>query len=116
LNERERLAALLRDTLPEIREESLAAYARALLYTVSQEGKQKGAATAHGPESLVEPLSEQERRVLRLIAAGLSNPEIAEELVISVNTVKTHVKNIYGKLSVNGREEARQAARHLKLI
>jgi LuxR family maltose regulon positive regulatory protein len=64
---------------------------------------------------LIEPLSEQEQRVLRLLAAGLSNPEIAGELVISVNTVKTHVKNIYAKLNVNNREDARQAARQLKL-
>jgi LuxR family maltose regulon positive regulatory protein len=65
---------------------------------------------------LVEPLSVQERRVLRLLAADLSNPEIADELVVSLNTVKTHVKNIYSKLDVHNREEARDLARQLKLI
>ncbi|MGE5542631.1 MAG: helix-turn-helix transcriptional regulator [Bacillota bacterium] len=52
---------------------------------------------------LVEPLSEREVEVLRLIAAGLSNGEIAGRLEMSVNTVKTHVKNIYGKLQANRR-------------
>ena len=65
---------------------------------------------------LIEPLSEQEQRVLRLLAAGLSNPEIAGELFISINTVKTHVKNIYAKLGVNSRAQARAAARRLKLL
>lgn len=60
-----------------------------------------------------EALSRQEERVLRLLAGGLSNPEIAEELVISVNTVKTHLKNVYRKLNINSRREAREAVRHL---
>lgn len=115
LNEGEKLAALFQDSIPEIRDEALTAYARALLYTISQEQTQIEAATHQASESLIEPLTEQEDRVLRLIAAGLSNPEIAEALVISVNTVKTHVKNIYGKLNVNNRDEASEAARHLKL-
>jgi LuxR family maltose regulon positive regulatory protein len=64
----------------------------------------------------IEPLSEQEQRVLRLLGEGLTNPEIAEELVISLNTVKTHIKSIYRKLNLSGRREARQAARHLNLV
>lgn len=63
-----------------------------------------------------EPLSVQERRVLRLLAAGRSNPEIAQELVVSVNTVKTQTQSIYRKLNVNSRKEAREAARQLKLL
>jgi LuxR family maltose regulon positive regulatory protein len=116
LDEGERLAKLLQDTLPGIGEESLAAYGRALLYAMAQEQSQKQTVLSPGTELLIEPLTEQEQRVLRLIAAGLTNPEIAEELVISINTVKTHVKNIYAKLNVNSREEARQATRHLRLI
>lgn len=65
---------------------------------------------------LIEPLSSQERRVLRLLAADLSYPEIANELVVSLNTIKTHVKNIYGKLDVHSREEAAQLARQLHLV
>lgn len=69
-----------------------------------------------GSNVLVEPLSSQEQRVLRLLAAGLSNPEIAEELIVSVNTVKTHLQRIYQKLNVTSRRAARAAARHLDLL
>ncbi|HEU5099508.1 MAG TPA: LuxR C-terminal-related transcriptional regulator [Roseiflexaceae bacterium] len=66
--------------------------------------------------ALVEPLSAQEQRVLRLLAAGLTNAEIAQKLVVSVNTVKTHLQRIYRKLNVISRREARDAARHLNLL
>ncbi len=66
--------------------------------------------------SLVEPLSEREREVLRHIAAGRSNQEIAEALVVSLNTVKSHVKNIYGKLDVSSRTQAIARARALGLL
>jgi LuxR family maltose regulon positive regulatory protein len=66
--------------------------------------------------TMVEPLSPQEQRVLRLLAAGLSNPEIAQELIVSVNTVKTHLQRIYQKLNVTSRRAARDAAQHLKLL
>ena len=47
----------------------------------------------------MEALSQQELRVLRLLVAGLSNADIARELVVSTNTIKTHVKSIYRKLN-----------------
>jgi LuxR family maltose regulon positive regulatory protein len=65
---------------------------------------------------LIEPLTPREREVLRLIAAGRSNPEIAAELVIAVTTVKTHVKNIYGKLQVTNRIQAAARAQDLRLL
>jgi LuxR family maltose regulon positive regulatory protein len=64
----------------------------------------------------VEPLSQRERKVLRLLAAGLSNPEIADELVVSLNTVKTQVSSIYRKLNVTNRKEAIAAARSENLL
>jgi LuxR family maltose regulon positive regulatory protein len=87
-----------------------------LLYAFAREQTRQTAFVKARAAPLVEPLSEREERVLRLLAAGLTNPDIASELVISVNTVKTHVKNIYGKLGVNSREQARQAARHLRSL
>jgi LuxR family maltose regulon positive regulatory protein len=63
-----------------------------------------------------ELLSSQEERVLRLLAAGYTNPEIAQELYISVNTVKTHVKSVYRKLNIDNRRAARRAVRRLQLM
>jgi LuxR family maltose regulon positive regulatory protein len=65
---------------------------------------------------LVEPLSERELEVLRLLSAGLSYREIAEELYVTINTVKAHAKNIYSKLGVHGRMQAAQQAQELKLL
>ena len=67
-------------------------------------------------QSLIEPLSERELDVLRLIAAGLSNQDIAERLVISVMTVKKHVNHIFGKLSVESRTQAIVHAQALHLL
>lgn len=57
-------------------------------------------------DELIDPLTEQEEVVLRLIASGLSNEEIAQALSISVNTVKTHVRHILQKLGVSDRTQA----------
>jgi LuxR family maltose regulon positive regulatory protein len=65
---------------------------------------------------LAEPLSIQEQRVLRLLVAGHSNPEIARELVVSVNTVKAQLQSIYRKLNVNNRVEASVMAQQLQLV
>jgi LuxR family transcriptional regulator, maltose regulon positive regulatory protein len=66
--------------------------------------------------SLVEPLSERELEVLRLLATGLSNKKIAETLIISVSTAKKHLQNIYGKLNVHSRTQAVDRARTLDLL
>jgi LuxR family maltose regulon positive regulatory protein len=65
---------------------------------------------------MIEPLSEREIEVLQLIAEGLSNREIAQKLFLSVNTVKVHTYNIYGKLSVHSRTQAVAQARALGIL
>jgi LuxR family maltose regulon positive regulatory protein len=74
------------------------------------------AATPPKIEGLMDPISEREVEVLHLIAAGLSNREIAEKLFISLNTVKTHTKNINSKLDVNSRTKAVARAKELGLL
>jgi LuxR family maltose regulon positive regulatory protein len=69
----------------------------------------------HTP-TLVEPLSERELQVLRLLATDLSAPEIAEELIVAVSTVRSHIKHIYGKLDAHSRYEAVERARTLGLL
>ncbi|MCG8687363.1 MAG: LuxR C-terminal-related transcriptional regulator [Desulfobacterales bacterium] len=79
----------------------------------AQLAKSKPTRTAPG---MIEPLSDRELDVLSLISAGLSNKKSAESLFISVNTLKTHLQNIYGKLGVHNRTEAVFRAKELNLI
>jgi LuxR family maltose regulon positive regulatory protein len=65
---------------------------------------------------LPEPLTERELEVLGLLAAGLSNQEIADELIVALSTVRSHVKNIYGKLGVSNRVQAVVRAQELNLV
>ena len=67
-------------------------------------------------ETLIEPLSERELEVLKHLNSYLSTPEIAGLLVVSANTVRTHIKNIYGKLGVHGRSGAVRRAGELGLL
>jgi LuxR family transcriptional regulator, maltose regulon positive regulatory protein len=69
-----------------------------------------------GPQRLREPLSHAEARVLRYLPTKLSAPEIADELYLSVNTVKTHMRHLYDKLGVHRRHEAVEQARALGLL
>ena len=107
------MAVLLREVSPLLTNRVLSLYSTTLLHAF-------GEGTSLQPPgeilTLVEPLSQQELRVLRLLVAGLPNADVARELVVSLNTVKTHVKNIYRKLDINSREEARQVAKELKLV
>jgi LuxR family maltose regulon positive regulatory protein len=65
---------------------------------------------------MIEPLSPRELGVLRLIAEGQSNQDIARTLIISTGTVKVHTRNIYGKLGVGSRSQAIAKARELGLL
>jgi len=68
------------------------------------------------PQHLREPLSHSETRVLRYLPTKLSAPEIADQLYLSVNTVKTHMRHVYDKLGVHRRHEAVEQARALGLL
>ncbi|MEW5870792.1 MAG: LuxR C-terminal-related transcriptional regulator [Chloroflexota bacterium] len=65
---------------------------------------------------MIEPLSERELEVLRLLGSELSGPEIASQLYISLNTLRTHTKNIYSKLGVNTRRAATHRVGELGLL
>ncbi|WP_196235007.1 LuxR C-terminal-related transcriptional regulator [Salinispora arenicola] len=73
-------------------------------------------AAGPAPAALAEPLTERELTILRYLQSILSNVEIAAELSLSINTVKTHVRNIYRKLDATRRREAVRRARDLRLI
>jgi LuxR family maltose regulon positive regulatory protein len=65
---------------------------------------------------LVEPLSERELDVLRLLASDLDGPDIARELYVSLNTMRSHTKSIFTKLGVNSRREAVRRAAEIGLL
>jgi LuxR family maltose regulon positive regulatory protein len=94
------------------------AYVAKLLAAFAREESAEADAESSYPHTqpLIEPLSERELQVLRLLATGLSNPEVADELYIAVSTVRSHCKSIYGKLNVHRRWDAIQRAQELGLI
>jgi LuxR family maltose regulon positive regulatory protein len=79
-------------------------------------GATSGTERAPGQHGLVEPLSERELEVLRLLRSDLDGPDMARELVVSLNTLRTHTKNIYGKLGVGSRRAAIRRAEELGLL
>ncbi len=81
---------------------------------LGQFDKEPGAVSG-SKQPLIEPLSERELQVLQLLMAGLSNAEIASQLVVTLGTVKTHTSNIYRKLEVESRAQAIARARALGL-
>jgi len=93
-------------------------YVQRLLSTFPDE--ENARSTSPQPASsemdLIEPLSERELEILQLIAGGLSNQEIGSQLYLSLNTVKAHTRNIYGKLGVNSRTQATARARALGIL
>lgn len=105
----ETVALLLRALLPQCHDPLLQAYIRTLLeaFPVGQQP---------ASPALIEPLSPQELRVLHLLAEHRTNAEIAEALVVSINTVRTQVQSVYSKLGVHKRSAASDIARDLKLL
>jgi LuxR family maltose regulon positive regulatory protein len=99
------------ELLPEVRPIAPSFVDRLLEYAGTSRPEQVAVA-----QPLIEPLSERELEVLRLISAGLKNREIAQELFIAVGTVKRHINNIYGKLDVHSRTQAIAKARELLIL
>ncbi|MBO0783974.1 MAG: hypothetical protein J2P37_34640, partial [Ktedonobacteraceae bacterium] len=116
LDEGEGLFPLLRDLLPHLPGQPLHGYVRLLLQAFAQTQASQPIIVTPIAVPLIEPLSAQEQRVLRLLVAGRSNPEIALELVVSVNTIRTQVQSIYRKLNVHNRNAASEVARQLQLV
>jgi LuxR family maltose regulon positive regulatory protein len=108
LDEGPSMAPLLRLA---VKHDVVGPYARRLLR------RAEGEVAVAGPRPpLVEPLSERELDVLRLLAGDLDGPAIASELFVSVNTLRTHTKSIYAKLGVNDRRAAVRRAGELGLL
>ena len=113
LDEGQPMSALLRAVLPLSEKRPPASYIRTLLLAFTHQNEQfaPGASVPSLPVQPLESLSTQEQRVLRLLASGSSNREIAETLVVSPNTVKTQVQSIYRKLNLHSRRELREFLR-----
>ena len=92
------------------------AYAGRLLTALEGEAEKKRRQGTAAQASMVDPLSERELKVLRLLTTHLSSSDIAQELTISVNTVRTHIKSIYSKLNAHSRNEAVQRAKELDIL
>ncbi len=113
LDEGEPMARLLKTLSPGIHQPSLRTFLKDLSHAFPTEVHSNPFAPIGAP---IEPLSLQEQRVLRLLVAGCSNPEIAAQFSVSRNTIKTQVKSIYHKLGVNNRLAASEVARQLHLL
>jgi LuxR family maltose regulon positive regulatory protein len=92
-------------------------YVRRLLASLGTgAGNGAGTAAPASGHALIEPLSDRELDVLRLLSTDLGGPDIARELALSLNTVRTHTKNIYSKLGVNNRRAAVSRAGELGVL
>ncbi|QBD78045.1 hypothetical protein EPA93_19415 [Ktedonosporobacter rubrisoli] len=114
LDEGEPLVRVLRQLVPHIRDKALSPYLQKILRAFTDQLDLANEPVF--PAALSEPLSAQEQRVLQLLAAGRTNPEIAESLIVSVNTIRKQVQSIYRKLNVTNRVEASELARTLHLL
>ena len=98
------------------RDHPLSGYADKLLAAFTQPVTAAKSAIIHQESDMIEPLSQRELEVLRLLRSELSGPEIAQQLIISLNTLRTHSKNIFNKLGVNDRRAAVRRAKELGLF
>ncbi|MEW1822586.1 LuxR C-terminal-related transcriptional regulator [Arthrobacter sp. NPDC080031] len=98
------------------KQESAPDYVGWLVESLGTETHETEAQGIPAPQRLLEPLSERELQVLRLLSSELDGPEIARELTISLNTLRTHTKNIYAKLGANSRRSAVRRAEELGLL
>ena len=113
LNEGENMFKLLSDGLVE---PHLLSYRESLLAEFDISIDERGKRGIISQSSLIEPLSEREIEILRLIAQGCSNQVISNKLFLSLNTVKGHNRNLFGKLNVKNRTEAVVRARQLGIL
>ncbi|MBN1659341.1 MAG: hypothetical protein JXA93_13130 [Anaerolineae bacterium] len=117
LDEGKPMAILLKFAMTKWKDPDLLAYARRLLAASHREEAERPVAPKTVPGGpLIEALTAREMEVLRLVAGGWTNQEIADKLVISVRTVKKHIENIHGKLGVRSRTEAAARAREWNLL
>ncbi len=116
LDEGQAMERLLKALLPDLREHALASYVRALLRAFSSTSAGQGALPASSTSLLLEPLTPQEQRVLRLLAEGASNQHIANQLVIELSTARKHVSNILSKLGAANRTQAIARAQEYALV
>ena len=117
------MRALLNELLPSLAQHHqeliahvnklLAAFSAAAQASTTQSDGQEPAAPRL---ALVEPLSERECEILRLIDQGLSNQEIAQRMIVAVSTIKWHINHIYAKLDAHSRTQALARARELRLL
>jgi LuxR family maltose regulon positive regulatory protein len=97
-------------------EHKLIGYVDRLLAVFAQSAAMTQSEISNRKSKMIEPLSERELDVLKLLATELDGPDMAHELVVSLNTLRTHTKNIYSKLGVNNRRAAVRRAEELGLL
>jgi LuxR family maltose regulon positive regulatory protein len=116
LDHGERIIGLLEHARRRIDEPELLAYVGRLLEAYPSKAEKLPEVRRSQVKEIVEPLSERELEVLQLLPSSLSSTEMAAELSISVNTLRTHLKSIYAKLDAHSRYEAIARSKELGLL
>jgi LuxR family maltose regulon positive regulatory protein len=98
------------------RDHPLSGYSDKLLVAFSQPAVAPKSGIIHQKSDMIEPLSERELEVLKLLRTGLNGPDIARDRMVSLSTIRTHTQNIYAKLGVNNRRAAVLRAEELDLF